>query len=235
MSVTNNCLPIFHNKSAHPTTTDISQLCRAPGQTGQKLISDEHEYECPPDEFGNQRTFLFTSKALHDLHIFIFCIAVFHIMYTTIVMYLSQVRRVAVVGGRVAFFVHAIWRVDYIHLHRCPHSHAFFVSLTATHPDRTLILTSIPTCTFFLSTKIIRGIFPHPQMRVQRWTKWETFGDNKSDSVKNLKLPLPYKNGCHRFWSNFLLQVQMSMPDLNGVVSCVRSMPLSTIPISNLF
>ena len=61
-------------------------------------------------------------------------------------------------------------------------------------------------------------------MRVQRWTKWETYGDDPGESVDKLKLPLPYKNSCHRFWSNFLLQVSMRALELDGVASCFQKL-----------
>ncbi len=67
--------------------SDLIDICRAPGQTEVKLMTSQHDFECPSGESG-----FMDVTALHNLHTLIFLIAIFHILYSTGILVLSKWR-----------------------------------------------------------------------------------------------------------------------------------------------
>jgi len=75
--------------------SNLLDVCPAPGQTTHHLPSGAHAFECLDtwtDENGVEHAFasFMDPTALHNLHTLIFLTALFHIVYSAVIMLLSQ-------------------------------------------------------------------------------------------------------------------------------------------------
>lgn len=75
--------------------SNLLDVCRAPGQTTGHLPSGAHAFECTDewtDENGDTHQYasFMDALALHNLHTLIFLTALFHIVYSAVIMLLSQ-------------------------------------------------------------------------------------------------------------------------------------------------